>query len=227
MNYYVDYPILLGIKMMNKELNSKNSIHSSCPCTDSRGLFLPNRLLSAIVVGLLFLFFASFITGYFFGKQHDIQQVTDSLYDNAFNDQNYASAIAVVETQRNKTVDSDEGVLCPNSSTVMEDGTVKAPQRMSDEQKIAERYRAALIGFSTHKAAQRFAEKLIAKGIEVEVVTRSSKTAKGQEIHWYQVITSAFDDKNELTILVNRLMKEEKLKDVLVFASQKINNTHM
>jgi len=79
-----------------------------------------------------------------------------------------------------------------------------------------QRYYAQLIGFGTEKAAQLFVKKLLAKGIETEVKKRVSKTVKGHTSYWYQVVTAAYSNKNDLSAVVDRLAKEENIKGACI-----------
>ncbi|HLX54292.1 MAG TPA: hypothetical protein VKR58_10140, partial [Aquella sp.] len=74
---------------------NKKTIHNNhCYCTDDRGLFVPNRQLSAAIAGLLFLFFSCFIVGYFLGKRSSVEQFTQKMCQESFSDQIYTSVIA-------------------------------------------------------------------------------------------------------------------------------------
>jgi hypothetical protein len=73
-----------------------------------------------------------------------------------------------------------------------------------------------LIGFGTEKAAQKFVQKLALKNIETFVKKRISKTAKGRTVYWYQVVTPPYDNKETLTLLVNKLAKEERLSGIYI-----------
>jgi len=79
-----------------------------------------------------------------------------------------------------------------------------------------ERYYAELIGFGTHRAANKFVEKLKKRNFSVVLKKRKSKTSKGKTIVWYQVVTEKFDNKNDLIAFVDILKDKEKLKGVRI-----------
>jgi hypothetical protein len=191
----------------------------SCHCADNQGLFIPNRQLSALVAALFLIFFAVFMTGYFLGKKKVVEQFTQEIRQDAFADQVYTTVI---------TTNVHDGSSCLYDSLVTnsEEISTTLPSLNQDftelsvendiEQIAHERYYAQLIGFGTEKAAQLFVKKLAAKGIETEVKKRTSKTAKGNTSYWYQVVTAPFANKEELAALVNRLAKEENIKDACI-----------
>lgn len=84
----------------------------------------------------------------------------------------------------------------------------------NNTQEVSTRYYAQLAGFGTAKAAQRWAHHLQKKGTPVFVKKRSSRSARGSLISWYQVVTERFQDKAKLEELVATIKKEEKISDV-------------
>jgi len=209
---------------MNKWEDSfkKTSIMNdkACHCTDNRGLFIPNRQLSAFVAVLFFLFFAVFMAGYFLGKKKVVEQFTQEVRQDVFADHVYTTlATTPVPQESSATNDLLVTHLEDIPSTVQsinQDFTPAQDVINKDQLPINERYYAQLIGFGTEKAAQLFVKKLATKGIETEVKKRVSKTAKGHTSYWYQVVTTVFADKNELSALVNKLTKEENIKDACI-----------
>ncbi len=185
----------------------------NCHCSNNKGLFIPNRQLSFIVAGLLFIFFGFFIVGYFLGKQSSIEQFTDEINRNAVSDQAYVAKIASNDNKHDCVIVSEpENVI---------DGTVEVviatdPVVTDIQNETTQQFYAQLIGFGTEKAAQKFVQKLQLKDIETFVKKRISKTAKGKTIYWYQVVTSPYDNKEQLITLVSRLTKEERLSGVRI-----------
>lgn len=212
---------------MNKWENSfgrtSTDNNKMCQCSSNQGLFIPNRQLSAIVAIFLLLFFTLFMTGYFWGKKKAVEQFTHNMQQDVFADQIYTTVLATQESQSaaandmlvtHVDVENSEIEALPSLNQ-----NIMAEQ--SNESNViaqlsSERYYAQLIGFGTEKAAQLFVKKLAAKGIETEVKKRTSKTAKGHSCSWYQVVTALYADKNELSALVNRLAKEENIKDASI-----------
>jgi hypothetical protein len=196
----------------------------TCNCSDNQGLFVPNRQLSALVAGLLFLSFCIFITGYFLGKKYSVEQFTHNMHDNSFDDNHSVSLSMANDVAQ---CDSDISLV-----TNAENDMTHAPARevlvlqepiatinqdivltQVDQQK---QYYAQLIGFGTEKAAQQFVKKLSSNGIVTEIKKRVSKTVKGRTSYWYQVVTTAYSNKNDLARVVDKLVKEEKLRDVCI-----------
>jgi cell division protein FtsN len=208
---------------MNKWEDSfkKTSVDTTdvCRCSSNQGLFVPNRQLSFIVAGLLFLAFCIFMTGYFLGKKTVVAQFTENLQQEAFTNQIYASVISV--PQENKE-------LVTNTLLVTEANIVELPHQSINQdipiaqetttlqESTAARYYAQLIGFGTEKAAQLFVKKLAVKGIETEIKKRVSKTVKGRTSYWYQVVTTTYTNKDDLSELVNKIAKEENIKDASI-----------
>ncbi len=84
----------------------------------------------------------------------------------------------------------------------------------NNTQEISTQYYAQLAGFGTAKAAQRWAHHLQKNGTPVFVKKRSSRSARGSLISWYQVVTERFQDKAKLEELVATIKREEKISDV-------------
>jgi hypothetical protein len=79
------------------------------------------------------------------------------------------------------------------------------------------RYCAHLIGFSTHKAAQHFVEKVNNKtAIALFIKERQSKGKRGRIVHWYQVTTDVYTQKEELERVVTAIKQAEKIKNIRI-----------
>lgn len=85
-----------------------------------------------------------------------------------------------------------------------------------EENEDSPRYVALLIGFGTYKAAAHCASRLMRKGFPVHVENRSSTTARGKRITWYQVVTQSYERRDDLEELVDRISEEEKIKDARI-----------
>jgi len=197
--------------------------NDTCHCSNNQGLFVPNRQLSAIVALLLLLLFATFMTGYFLGKKKVVEQFTQNVQQEAFADHIYTTVLATTSENQSLTpnellVNHIDNVTDTSSQSINQD--IAVIEKNEIEKKFLpehnEQYYAQLIGFGTEKAAQLFVKKLAAKGVETEIKKRSSKTAKGHVSYWYQVVTMAYADKNELSVLVDKLAKEENIKDACI-----------
>lgn len=209
-----------------------------CHCSDNQGLFIPNRQLSAVVAIILLLSFSIFMTGYFLGKRKVVEQFTQEVQQDAVSDKIYTTMLATqegqssfvkdsayAETTRDKSVDmrvAADALLVTHvddnitASPLMSHEEISTTVQLDATSQDARSYYAQLIGFGTEKAAQLFAKKLLTKGIETEVKRRSSKTAKGHTSYWYQVVTAQYSNKDDLLHLVDRLTKEENIKDARI-----------
>ena len=81
---------------MNKWEDSFKKNEPECYCSSNQGLFVPNRQLSFIVAGLLFLSFCVFMTGYFLGKKNVVEQFSEKIQQEAFADQVYATVLSLL-----------------------------------------------------------------------------------------------------------------------------------
>lgn len=209
---------------MNKWEDFKKN-EQDCYCSSIRGLFIPNRHLSFIVAGLLFLSFFLFMTGYFLGKKTMAAHFSDKIQQEACADQIYTS---VLIADNHEPIIQASNIVCSldncsplgNDKNKIEssvelcnsiDQTLVSLEHTGDNNINCY---AELIGFLTEKAAQVFVKKLAAKGIETEIKKRVSKTVKGRTSYWYQVVTTIYSNKNDLVALVNKIIKEEHIKDV-------------
>ncbi len=205
---------------MNKWEDSFKKNEAMCHCSNN-GLFIPNRQLSIIVAGLLFLAFCIFISGYFLGKKNVVEQYSEKMQQEAFSDQVYASILTHPENSEQQNsptllvtqteTQPVELLHEPVVQAVMSENQIVTSATLPEQSSV--QYYAQLIGFGTEKAAQQFVKKLAIKGIETEVKKRISTTAKGRTSYWYQVVTAAYSNKNDLIELVNKITKEENIKD--------------
>jgi sporulation related protein len=185
------------------------------------GLFIPNRQLSIVVAGLLFLFFAVFITGYFLGKRYACEQFMQQMHAENGVDKELSATQVMNDGDKNmhdemRADDTSELVaVLPDAISEKDDETFVLPAA-TDVQGQSRSYYAQLIGFGTEKAAQKFAQKLASKNIETVVKTHTNKSVKGRVAHWYQVVTVPYTNKDELSELVAQLVKDEKLRDVAI-----------
>ncbi len=208
-----------------KKISIENNGTQLCHCADNQGLFIPNRQLSAIVAVILLLAFSLFMAGYFLGKRKAVEQFTQDMQQDAVADRIYTTLLSTssfAEATKDTQLTSDallvtHGDETPAASSLMSQEIVVAAATndiLLDAQ--SQSYYAQLIGFGTEKAAQLFVKKLLAKGIETEVKKRVSKTVKGNTSYWYQVVTAQYTNKDDLLHLVDKLTKEENIKDARV-----------
>ena len=196
-----------------------DSLHKNdndrCYCANDNGLFIPSRQLSCIIAGLLFMFFACFMGGYFYAKRTQATYFVQQMTQEAFDDDNHAQEPVITDEEafEPEVIEQDTFMLISDREKEAEPVISIENNTESIVQPTLQFY-AELIGFGTEKAAHAFVQKLSDKNIETLVKTRTSKTAKGRTIHWYQVVTPAYHDKEALMTMVSRLAKEERLKDI-------------
>lgn len=144
------------------------------------------RQVNIIASGVCILLFGAFTVGYFWNKSE--QNGTFSLVKNSSeNDADHINIVLDVENNVNKS----ESLELKNS------------------------YYAQLIGYKKEKYAENFVQKIAKQGIDLQIKKRCSKS-KDSEITWYQVITSVFENKNELEAIIAQLIKQEKLHGVQI-----------
>jgi hypothetical protein len=196
-----------------KKISIENNGTQMCHCSDNQGLFIPNRQLSALVALILLLAFSLFMTGYFLGKRKVVEQFTQEMQQDAVADKIYTTILSKHENQSCEAMTTDTLLVTQVAEEIVEVAPATDIFQNTQDQK---KYYAQLIGFGTEKAAQVFVKKLFAKGIETELKKRMSKTAKGNTSYWYQVVTAQYTNKDDLLHLVDKLTKEENIKDARI-----------
>lgn len=202
--------------------NSEIAAHKKCICSNLQGLFIPNRQLSvAVSAGIMMLFF-SFVGGYFFGGQHAAQDFMYQVDHVSFNDQMSASLCALAKECTVTNAPENQDATTGKDSTIQEhvcndvDNAIVA--EVVEIKENESKYYAQLIGFGTQQAAKRFAKKLESRQIPVEINKHSSRTAQGKTINWYQVVTTPYNNRQELLDLVDTIQKAEKIQDARIIA---------
>lgn len=199
---------------------------TDCMCKNNQGLFIPNRQLSALVAVLLLIMCTIFIAGYFTGKRYVVEQFTQKIAQQHFSDQIYTAVVtqAAEEDAHQSTIISGQyhDVADQTVDKVVAEPAVEPDESANEPtgERSAMLHYAQLIGFSTEKAANQFKQRLSDKAIEVVVKKRTSKTARGKVTAWYQVVTQESTNRAELELLVDRIVKEEKLKGVCIKSIQ-------
>lgn len=198
---------------------------------------------------LLVLFFV-FMVGYFLGRHQAVEQFSHALDQESISDKIYSSLYASYEgktgieipdtekiegdkTEANSIdeVATDEksitskiepaGESVPNNVNVENKPTqVAAPDATTKKTPQPSAYYAPLIGFGSQKSALTYVNRLMENGFPVELKLRSSKTAKGRVIRWYQIVTKPFASRNELEKIIATLGKKEHLTNVKIVPVQ-------
>lgn len=214
------------------------SQHESCVCDGKKGVFLNNRHMSWALSIILLLTFFVFMAGYFFGKKKVIDQLNHKIDQESLTDHVYSSMYKLydnkVKPESSDNVEPGDEVIeteLANDDQVLEqavdvadhvkviDQTSKSVPEIISVQNDGREYYAQLVGFSSERTAQQFVQKLAHRDITAHIKQRSSKTAKGRTVYWYQVITESFTNKTDLFTLVENIKRREKLHDVRIITA--------
>ncbi len=203
-----------------------------CPGNDQNDqLVFDSKQTAWIVSALLLLLFFVFMVGYFLGKHQAVEQFSHALDQDSISDKIYSSLYASYEGKTGIELDIDKAdvdkkelnSVAPCAQPVessLPAATVQAePVIAPDTQKVEAKeavastalYYAPLIGFGSYKSAQAYFNRLTKRGFPVELKQRTSKTAKGRIIHWYQISTIPYTSRPELEKLIATLEKQEHL----------------
>lgn len=203
---------------------------------DGQGFFLTNRQLSLVVATIILIGFFVFMAGYFLGQKKALQQFSNKLELDSFSDKIYSSMYALYDS---KGVPTDDDESEGGSSDIEDTGiSEQSPVKVVDNKKTSyvnpetphqavplknetpvpekpqEQFYAQLAGFGSSSSAYAFASRLNKHTTMVHVKKHVSKTAKGKERCWYQVTTKPFNTKEAAMSFVERVKREEHLKDV-------------
>lgn len=217
-------------------IKEENRAKENCACTTDRGLYIPQRQVSALVAATILAAATVFTTGYFYGKKEVIERISDVHEDEAFADQLYTAfnqgytKFAPQESNQDDA-QTPEPLMDGSSNKIMNASESTQPHDLIVPTEQNSLYHAQLIGFGTERAAQQCAKKMEKKGFPVLVKTRHSVNySKGKDINnassyvqkkisWYQVVTKSYKNRAELEQLVDRITKEEKLIGVNIVIS--------
>jgi len=179
------------------------------------------RWASDIAAGAILCAFFLFMAGYFVGKRGVVEEVTQRAECDSFADRIYtsfqglhdngwretASPVTLAELDR-----TNQNSELPGTTLVA--GRVASGVSALPEEIISEPsglHYAQLAGFRTAKAATKLSTRLTDRGVPTEVKRRVSRTARGVEHAWYQVVTTAYNDRESLENVVDRVSREEKI----------------
>jgi hypothetical protein len=195
---------------------------------DAHGIYISTRQLSYLIAGGAGICSVIFLIGYFWGYKQSSEYFTNKLEEGSLADQVCSSMYALYDKGRALSDDDQDDDVVQETVAEMTDqeehsgdATLIAdspapPVTVSAVPVAKEKYQAQLAGFGSHKAAIACATKLQTAGHAVQVHKRVSKTAKGKQITWYQVVTASYTNKKELEALVKKLEQEERFKDIQI-----------
>lgn len=223
-------------------------MQQGCPDNDRNDqLVFDSKQTAWIVSAFLLVLFFVFMVGYFLGRHQAVEQFSHALDQESISDKIYSSlyasyegktGIEIPETDKAETSNTDEAVvdespvvsktepageLVLNNDAALENKPVQAEIPDHPTKKVAQSastYYAPLIGFGSQKSALTYVNRLMESGFPVELKLRSSKTAKGRVIRWYQIVTRPFTSRNELEKLIATLEKKEHLTNVKIVTIQ-------
>ncbi|CAN5182729.1 hypothetical protein BH09DEP1_BH09DEP1_4470 [soil metagenome] len=184
---------------------------------------LNQRQLSLLLAGLLALSFFIFISGYFLGKKRAAEEFSYKADQESLADQIYSS-MCVLYDAKDESEDAEENDQenenLENSevSEKKEEITSEPQNSINDSvvaQSNAKKYFAPIAGFSSATLAdgKKMLNRLNARGFDVQMVERTSKTSKGQSNVWHQIITAPTANKEELQKKLNQIAKLEHIKE--------------
>jgi hypothetical protein len=176
--------------------------HFSYPAHDNNRddtVSLGEGSIQLLLISFLVIIMSVFIAGYYWGKKSAVEQLMESLDQEAFADKIYTSMCSWDESANEAKDKTSE---------------VESDVEEEDEAKGA-LYSAQLAGFGSQKAAESYQLRLHHKGIAAQVMERISFTAGGKQKKWYQVVTQALE-KSAIEDIVRRLEQEDKLTSVQI-----------
>ena len=190
-------------------MKDNNDIYTvECVCTTERGLFIPNRRVTFIIAATTISLFCAFVAGYMTARYRYGSPVALES----------ESPVGVAELAEQAETVEDASRVAAAQGHELADAKDEAMQSVSLETSTSElqspggeSFYAQLIGFGTSPAAHRFAQRLQKKGLAVAVKTRYSKTPKGSEVTWYQVVTEPSNDRHALEQMVDQISRAEHL----------------
>ncbi len=200
---------------MNDQIRTTNPPHGETVVAISR------RLIPGMLAGAMFLIFVAFMIGYFLGVKYTTDEFVTQIRQETFADQLLAgsalSGSAPVSEPAISAANAPEEQPVETSATQPDATQVSAVEPTQPDG--AKRYGAELIGFGTKGAANDFIKRVAQYSpIPLELKERHSKTSRGKVITWYQVVTSKYEQKQELQKLLDTLIKKEHLHDIKIVA---------
>jgi len=190
---------------MNEQENKKN------------GVVLSERELSQVVVVLLLGALFIFLAGYFIGKKRMCEEL--SLGDEVrFADKIQHALTNLANRTSEFSEEAPEAEEDDSAEEEHDENDVNVPEKEPGKTKEIEgKAYAQLCGFSTESTAKAYAARLKKRGIASHVIERTSRTARGKKIIWYQVLTETMD-RAELNQLVQSIKQRDKLASVTIVA---------
>ena len=157
-------------------------------------LQMGKRQVSWLVSGALLCGFFVFMTGYFIGQKKGVEQLSYMIDQQA---KTHVASLVDLTQEKPETQIPIKTSQADNKTT----------------------YWAPLVGFGTKKAAKACFDRLISRNMPVILQERKSKTAKGKELLWYQIVTKEFSDKQKLVQTIEQIQKQEHIKKIQIMSN--------
>lgn len=187
---------------------------------------LTMRQLSLAMAALLAFSFFVFIAGYFLGQKKAAEEFSFRADQDSLADQIYSS-MCVLYDAKDDNEDASENEsgeeLEINENIDSIEQKDEASQTLVSQAVIPQKqFTAAIAGFGGNNSAdgKKLVQQLINKGYPVELVERSSKTAKGKTVIWYQVITKPYASKDSLEKAIHEIAKVAHVKEKSISISE-------
>lgn len=178
---------------------------------------LNQRQLSLLIAGLLALSFFIFIGGYYLGKKRAAEEFSYKADQDSLADQIYSSMCVLYDTKDENEDSEENDQEAENSENLekSEEVSQEVENTVTPQESTGPKYFAALAGFSSTTLAdgKKMLNRLKARGFEVQMVERTSKTSKGESHAWHQIITASCANKEELQKIVSQIAKLEHIKE--------------
>lgn len=178
------------------------------------------RQLSLLVAALIASAFFIFIGGYYWGKKKAAEEFSYKADQESLADQIYSSMCVLYDT-KDESEDLDENDQESENSELgenlekSEENSHEVENSSKPQESAGSKYFAALAGFSssTIEDGKKMLNRLKARGFDVQMVERVSKTAKGQSKVWHQIITTNYTNKQDLQEVISQIAKLEHFKE--------------
>lgn len=188
---------------------------------NSDELTLSMRQVQAFVALCLFGSFGFFALGYFFGQQHALRTLVENVSNTVVSDQInthfYQNKFLEAENSSDNSHDEKTAIA---EELLVEESVAHLPAVQSNDSIIHTEkphesisFYAPLVGYGTLKAAEQFMKRW--PDAPIMLKKQISRSAKGKQVTWYQIVTEPFADRNELQNFVEHIQKKERLKDVI------------
>ncbi len=207
------------------------TLHNKRNHDDEKGVFFTNRHLGWIVSVVILSSFFVFMAGYFLGQKKGVEKFATKMEQDSLADQIYSSLCTLYDVGDELTENSGDSSVVEAAETNEQIALVEKNEASiaSAQPQVAEVlkdenvgepsgacYYAQLLGCGSAKTAEQFVKRWLARGVELDVQKRQSRSAQGKIRYWYQVVSGRYNKKEDLDVLVQRISSQEKLQDVRI-----------